>query len=465
MSEQEIKLIAEGLDELGPVSISPAAEVPDLPAPPLDDVGGGMPDPGEIAGSLDDDGYAPSEINDGPVVIDQDLLLAVLELVKENGSSCGDPGDDTADVPEEFESPDLPGESESDESESDESESDESESDESESDESESDESESEESESDESEEVEVDESTSKDKKPINEEDEEDEETETDEPDSGPEESESEESEEAESDDSEEAESDDSEAESDESGASDVPEFGAADDTSVPDLPEEDAGSNMAALVDKLVQLSASGTLSMVDLPEIKQCCFPDAIDVCPECGQEVPEDEMGGEEMGGEELDGEVPEEMGDDVPEGGEVPDELGDEGPEGVAGDEEDSENPFESMKPVEEIAEAKGKKPWEDDEGEDDDDEEDDEEGDVSEDLATDVAAFAESLGDVVIRKSKSENGVEYLGDDDTFTKVLEAINKELPLIKEGKSKASVGSMSKYSRCFPVHGGGRLYYVFK
>lgn len=82
------------------------------------------------------------------------------------------------------------------------------------------------------------------------------------------------------------------------------------------------------------------------------------------------------------------------------------------------------------------------------------------------LTESVKALAEDnlkIG-VVVRPAKTECGVEFLGDNATFTRLCEAINASFKTIKEGKAK-KLGGMAKYSRCFPVHGGGRLFFVFK
>ncbi len=251
---------------------------------------------------------------------------------------------------------------------------------------------------------------------------------------------------------------------SDEDGADSIPfepgaEAGAEIDADIDDADPPDGGLNHADIeevVSKLVELSAGGeTLTMHDLPEIVQCCFPDPVSDIGDMDEppidEPPIDEppIDGPPIDEPPIDGPpIDEPPIDDV--GGEEPpiDDVGGEGPP--------EDLPFESMKPVDEMSVideklAKTKAINEHNE---------------SAALAKSIAGFAKKLKiNVAMKPAKSENGAEYLGDEETFPKLCEAINKTLATIKEGKKKATVGAMSKYSRCYPVSGAGRLFYVFK
>jgi hypothetical protein len=63
----------------------------------------------------------------------------------------------------------------------------------------------------------------------------------------------------------------------------------------------------------------------------------------------------------------------------------------------------------------------------------------------------------------VRQSRSKDAVEYFGTAEDLVEAAKAINKEL-MLTEGKRRP-MGSMSKYSRCFPIRGGGKLFFAFK
>jgi len=459
MSDKDIVEIAGQMDDEYDAAPAPTG-IADY------DMGG----PEDIAPDMDPDmGYAsPDEVGmdeQQVISIDKDLLLELVKLVKEKGYECAtDPecGSMQEEEPEgEFEAPE--GESEDDgESEAPEGESDEK-------DESD-DDGESEDDDKGESEDEEVEEGTSKDKDTVNEEDE------------------------AEEDDDEKGEEDfggeegDEEGDSEEADVSDIPD---ADD--IPGTEEGDLGisdveadeiedaaegeldhTDCEQLVDRIAELGMEGTLTIEDLPEIAGFCFPEkAKEGIADIGaEEGPEGIEGPEGMGGIEA---------EEGPEGMEGPDMGEPEVPEDEAPEAEEEGNPFEStIKPVNEINEGK---PWEKDEDEKDekdekkskkskkpakDEEEEADCGDADKGLglAESVAKFASDRDiTIVTRPCKTPNGIEFLSDDESFVKLCEAMNSEFDAIKEGKGKGVVGAMSKYARCYPVSGSGRMYYVFK
>lgn len=260
-------------------------------------------------------------------------------------------------------------------------------------------------------------------------------------------------------------------------------------------------GCDCDAIATKLASLSATkGSLTMADLPDIKQQMFPAAIKgeivKCPSCGKTIETGSCEGCAMPGEGAGaGAVPpvpgaapggaeppvppvEAPAGDVPPaapvstppapGGETPAQEAAEGPAHEAAEspaEEAAEHPTESvMKPVGEIAECdkkcKGKMP---------------KRKPVKEEatpapaaepkLEDEVAALAEEKLKIkpALRAAKMPNAVEFLGDQDTFLELCEALNESLA-ITEGKEKAK-GGLHKYSRCFPIHGGGRYWFAFK
>ena len=226
----------------------------------------------------------------------------------------------------------------------------------------------------------------------------------------------------------------------------------------VEDAAEEEIDcTDCQVVVDKLVELSASGeALTLQALPEIEQVCNPD----------EAAEAEI----ESGLDAGGPPPEITGDDTVGEAEI-----------RAVDELVNEKWDPNANWLKAKKKAKDKKAPEKNTPEDEVEEHEEEEAKESDklvgaaaeskkpepSLAESVARFAEkALGlKVPVKAAKTANGVEFLGEDDAFVKITEAINSEFKTISEGKKKFPVGSMSKYSRTFPVRGGGRLFFVFK
>lgn len=82
------------------------------------------------------------------------------------------------------------------------------------------------------------------------------------------------------------------------------------------------------------------------------------------------------------------------------------------------------------------------------------------------LVRSISEFAQSvLGEkVMVKETKSKDGAEFLGTEESFIKITKAINESLAVLKEGK-KSQMGSMTKYSKCYPIRGNSRLFFAFK
>ena len=208
------------------------------------------------------------------------------------------------------------------------------------------------------------------------------------------------------------------EAEADEAEELSDEEIEDADEAA--DDPTEDQ-IDCQEIVTQLADLAAGSTLTIDDIETVKAEIFG-----------EVPEgpgpDEIG--EPGPEGPEGEVEIE-----PEEAEAVEEV-EEGPVEEEAQNEDVDN---SMKAVEEISDQKA-------------------EPELG--LLEAVQSLLKEEGiEAVLRESKNADGLEFLGDEESFAPISEAINESM------NKKTPPGSMSKYSRCFPLRGGGRLFYVFK
>ena len=83
---------------------------------------------------------------------------------------------------------------------------------------------------------------------------------------------------------------------------------------------------------------------------------------------------------------------------------------------------------------------------------------------TESLAESVSRFLD-IDPKLLGKSNSNDALEFTGKQAAFKDLAEKMDSELKSITEGYDTKKIGSMSKYRRCFPVEGGGRLFFVFK